>query len=148
MKSLNRVPLFATPGMVATRLLHPWDSPGKSTGVDCHFLLQGIVLTQGLNPGLLHCRRTLYPLSHQGTPQTVSQPPIQRGGEGPRAEAPPSSLALPARSRRQAARCHLGDETGFQLVLRGASQAGSPAPSALNCSLFYSQATLGTDISL
>ena len=97
MKLLNRVPLFATPGMVATRLLHPWDSPGKSTGVDCHFLLQGIVLTQGLNPGLLHCRRTLYPLSHQGTPQTVSQSPIQRGGEGPRAEAPPL-LAGPSRA--------------------------------------------------
>ena len=23
-----------------TRLPHPWDSPGKNTGVDCHFLLQ------------------------------------------------------------------------------------------------------------
>ena len=23
-----------------TRLLHPWDAPGKNTGVDCHFLLQ------------------------------------------------------------------------------------------------------------
>ena len=33
--------------------------PGKSTGVSCHFLLQGIFLTQGLNPGLLHCRQTL-----------------------------------------------------------------------------------------
>ena len=34
------------------RLLHPWDSPGKSTGVVFHFLLQGIFLTQGSNPGL------------------------------------------------------------------------------------------------
>ena len=25
-----------------TRLPHPWDSPGKNTGVDCHFLLQGM----------------------------------------------------------------------------------------------------------
>ena len=33
----------------------------------CHFLLQGIFLTQGSNPGLLHCRQTLYPLSHQGS---------------------------------------------------------------------------------
>ena len=38
------------------------------TGVDCHFLLQGIFPTQGSNPGLLHCRQTLYPLSHQGSP--------------------------------------------------------------------------------
>ena len=33
-----------------TRLLCLWDSPGKNTGVGCHFLLQGIFLTQGLNP--------------------------------------------------------------------------------------------------
>ena len=28
----------------------PWDSPGKNTGVGCHSLLQGIFLSQGLNP--------------------------------------------------------------------------------------------------
>ena len=33
-----------------------------------HLLLQGIFLTQGLNPGLLHCRHILYYLSHQGSP--------------------------------------------------------------------------------
>ena len=32
----------------------------------CHFLLQGIFATQGSNPSLLHCRQTLYGLSHQG----------------------------------------------------------------------------------
>ena len=32
----------------------------------CHFLLQGIFPTQGLNPGLPHYRQTLYPLSHAG----------------------------------------------------------------------------------
>ena len=52
----------------STRLLCPWDFPGKSTRVGCHFLLQGIFLTQGSNPSLLHCRQTLYPLSHQGSP--------------------------------------------------------------------------------
>ena len=36
------------------------DSPGKNTGVGCHVLLQGIFSTQGLNPGLLHCRQILY----------------------------------------------------------------------------------------
>ena len=50
------------------RLLHPWDSPSKNTGVGCHFLLQGIFLTQGWNPGLLHCRQTLYQLSYKGNP--------------------------------------------------------------------------------
>ena len=33
----------------------------------CHFLLQGIFPTQGLNPGILHCRQMLYHLSHQGS---------------------------------------------------------------------------------
>ena len=32
------------------------NSPSKNTRVDCHALLQGIFPTQGLNPGLLHCR--------------------------------------------------------------------------------------------
>ena len=36
-------------------------------GVGCHFLLPGIVLTQGLNQGLLHCRRIPYQLSHKGS---------------------------------------------------------------------------------
>ena len=44
-------------------------SPGKNTGVGCHALLQGIFPTQGLNPGLLHCRQILYHLSHQGSPR-------------------------------------------------------------------------------
>ena len=48
-------------------LLCPWDFPGKSTGVGCHFLLQRIFLTQGSNLGLAHCRQTLYCLSHQGS---------------------------------------------------------------------------------
>ena len=52
-----------------TRLLHPWDFPGKNTGMDCHFLLQEIFPTQGLNPGLPHCRQILYQLSHQGSPE-------------------------------------------------------------------------------
>ena len=50
------------------RLLHPWDFLGKSTGVGCHFLFQGIFLTQASNPGLPHCRQMLYRLSHQGSP--------------------------------------------------------------------------------
>ena len=47
------------------KLLCPWDSPGKNTGMGCHFLLQRIFLTQGLNSGLLHCRQILYHLNHQ-----------------------------------------------------------------------------------
>ena len=52
------------------RVFSPWNSPGKSTGVGIHSLLQEIFLTQGSNPGLLHCRQILYHLSHQGSPGT------------------------------------------------------------------------------
>ena len=55
-------------GLWPSSLLCPWDSPGKNTGVGCHLCLQGIFLTQGSNPGLLHCRRMLYRLSYQGSP--------------------------------------------------------------------------------
>ena len=47
------------------------DSPGKNTGVGCHFLLQGIFPTQGSNPDLPHCRRILYRLSHPGSPYSI-----------------------------------------------------------------------------
>ena len=46
-------------GLYLTRLLCPQNSPGKNTGVDSHFLLQGILLTQGLNPSLPYCRQIL-----------------------------------------------------------------------------------------
>ena len=52
------------------RILSPWDSPGKNTKVGCYFLLQGIFLTQGLNPGLLHLlpwQTDSLPLSHRGS---------------------------------------------------------------------------------
>ena len=42
-----------------TRFLCPWNSAGKNTGVGSHSLLQGIFLTQGSNPGLVHCRQIL-----------------------------------------------------------------------------------------
>ena len=47
------------------------NSPGKNTGVGCHALFQGIVPTQGLNPGPLNCRWILYHLSHQGSPKVL-----------------------------------------------------------------------------
>ena len=42
-KLLSRVRLLATPWIVATRLLHPWDFPDNSNGVGCHCLLQSIL---------------------------------------------------------------------------------------------------------
>ena len=54
------------------------DSPGKNTGVGSHSLLQGIFPTQGLNPGLLRCRQTLYHLSHQRNPLDKLEPLLTR----------------------------------------------------------------------
>ena len=68
---LSCVQLFVAPWTVARMLLCPWNSPGKNTGVGRHALLQGIFLTQGWNPGLLHCRWLLYCLSHQGNPKGI-----------------------------------------------------------------------------
>ena len=46
-----------------------WNSPGQNTGVGSLSLLQGIFPNQGLNPGLLHCWRIFYQLSHKGSPR-------------------------------------------------------------------------------
>ena len=63
------VQFFATFSTVKpTRLLCPWCSPDKNTGVGCHALLQGIFPTQGSNPGLPHGRQIRYQLSHHGSP--------------------------------------------------------------------------------
>ena len=58
-------------GLQPTRLLYPWSSPGKNTGVGCHSLLQMIFLTQRQNPGLLHCRQILYLLRCQVSPYFI-----------------------------------------------------------------------------
>ena len=57
-------------GLSPARLLLPWHSPGKNTGVGWHFLLQGIFLTQGSNPSLLHLLQWQVgslPLCHLGS---------------------------------------------------------------------------------
>ena len=56
---------LGNPADQSTRLLCPYDSPGKNTGVDCHSLLQRIFPSQRSNPGLLHCRQILYHLSYR-----------------------------------------------------------------------------------
>ena len=83
-------------GLWPTRLLCPWDSPGKNNEVGNHSLLQGVFPTQGLNPGLLHCRQILCQLSHQGSPPY---------------------FLLPLNPERDASRpgLHLEQERGFSL---------------------------------
>ena len=48
-----------------------WDFPGNKTVVNCHFLLQGIFLTQGLNQHLLSWQVNSLPLSHQRSSKYV-----------------------------------------------------------------------------
>ena len=60
-------------GLYSTRILCPWNFPGKNTGVGCRFLLQGIFPTQGSNLGLLHCRQILYCLSHHRSPMKMKE---------------------------------------------------------------------------
>ena len=63
-KLLSRVRLFVTPWTIQ-------NSAGQNTGVGSLSLLQGVFPTQGLNTGLRHCRRILYQLSHQGSPEKI-----------------------------------------------------------------------------
>ena len=62
-------------GLQPPRLLCPWDSPGKNTGVGCCAHLQGIFPTQGSDPGLLllTCtgRWVPYQQCHLGSPKQV-----------------------------------------------------------------------------
>ena len=68
------------------RLYSAGNSPGQNTGVGSLSLLQGIFPTQGSNPGLLHCRRILYQLSHKGSPRRLLWVayPFSRGSSEPR----------------------------------------------------------------
>ena len=65
---LSRVQLFTPNGRYPDRLLCPWDSPCKNTWAGCHFLLQGIFLTQALNPDFPHSEQILHHLSHSQLP--------------------------------------------------------------------------------
>ena len=75
MKSLSRVRRFATPWTVAcTRFLLHQASPSLGFSRQEYwsglpFPSPGNLPTQGSNPGLPHCRQTLYHLSHQGSPK-------------------------------------------------------------------------------
>ena len=58
----------------------------KNTGVGSLSLLEGIFLTQELNQGLLHCRRTLYQLGYQGSPHIMYRETLIRKTEDFRSE--------------------------------------------------------------
>ena len=66
-KSFSHVWLFAT----LWPIYSPWNSLGQNTGVASLSLLQGIFPTHRSNPGLPHCKRILYQLSHKGRPRIL-----------------------------------------------------------------------------
>ena len=72
-----------------------WNSPGQDTGVGSLSLLQGILPTQGSNPGLQHCRRTLYQLSHKVSPRILEWVayPFSSGSSRPRNRTGVSCIA-------------------------------------------------------
>ena len=72
----------------------PWNSPGQNTGVGSCSLLQGIFPTQGLDPGLPHCRQILYQLSHKKAQEYWSGEPIPFPGNLPYPGIEPVSPAL------------------------------------------------------
>ena len=63
-----------------------WNSPGQNTGVGSLSLLQEMFPTQGSNPGLPHCRKILYQLSHKGNPRILEWVayPFSRGSSQPK----------------------------------------------------------------
>ena len=67
----------------------------QNTGVGSLSLLQGIFPTQGLNPGLPHCRRILNQLSHQGSPGILEWVgyPFSSGSSWPRTWTGVSGIA-------------------------------------------------------
>ena len=70
---------FAAPWLQPTKLLCPWDFPGKNIRMGCHFLLHEIFPIQWFNLHLLHWQESSLPLNHQGSPltsYTVSFNPI------------------------------------------------------------------------
>jgi len=89
-KSLSHVQLFATSWTISS-----WNSPGQNTGVGKLSLLQGIFPTQGLNPGLLHCRQIFYQLSHKGSPRILEwvSYPFSSGSSQPRNQTMVSCIA-------------------------------------------------------
>ena len=62
------------------------DAPGKNTGVSPRALLQGIFPTQGSNPGLLHYKRILNWLSHQGSINSFNTTVLQLADKKAKAE--------------------------------------------------------------
>ena len=82
------VRVFCDPIDCSPWILCPWNFPGKNTGVGCHFLLQGIFLTQRWNTRVLHWQADSLPLNHQGSPCQQEKPVNREFPGGPKVRTP------------------------------------------------------------
>ena len=99
-----------------TRFPHPWDSPGKNTGVGCHFLLQ---CTKVKRESEVAQSCPLFP-----TPWTVAHQARRLSHAGSAPSCPPQHVLLVSEGWRSSEPNHLRPVT--QLALR--REAGCPAP--------------------
>ena len=76
-------------GLQPARLLSPWNSPGKNTGVGSQFSSPGDLPNPGFKADLLHCRQILHRLSHQENPGMLEWVAyhFSRGSSWPRNQA-------------------------------------------------------------
>ena len=139
--ALRRLRLLVTP--CTARLLCPWDSPGKNTGVDYHSLLQGIFLDPGIEPGSLALQADSLPSEPPGKPGRVSKG-CKCSEEGatwmlwwspwvpPRYPSRTEALIAPASGRLAAESSHLslspGRALGYRESLCSNSCTPPPAP--------------------
>ena len=129
LKVQSRAPVKVTQSCLTSQphgLHSPWNSPGQNIGVHSLLLLQGILPTQGLNPGLPHCRQILYQLSHKGSPRILEWVacPFFSGSSPPRNRTRVSCIAggfLTNRAMREAPRVSVNlaesrEETKFPRI--------------------------------
>ena len=95
---LSPVRLAATSWTIATRLLCPWNFPGKNNGVGCHFLLHHIclccaVLSCSVVSDSLQPARLLCPCNSPGNNTGMVAMPSSRGSSQPRERTQVSCIA-------------------------------------------------------
>ena len=111
-KSLQSCPTLRPHRWQPARLPRPLDSPGKNTGVGCHFLLWEIFPTQGSNPHLLHWQADSLSLSQQGSPDGSFSRSVVCGSLRPhetqhaRPPCPSPTPGVHSDSRPSSPRCH------------------------------------------
>ena len=131
-------PTLRPQGLQPTRLLCPWDSPGKNTGGGCHSLLQGIFPTRGLNPPLLSLLQvSSLPVGHLGSLRQASLSCLLllsllgslRSGRGRTRQAvrAPRFLSSPGYVRVGSSPYRCPDPTGGRLQTTGTWREGAPS---------------------